>query len=233
MFENFLTKLPINLLIAPCRISYRVNVGLTSRFCRSSWYICGGMVCCRTERSECGWPHTATAIARCSTPFWMSPVASSSSPSCTSYTQTNYLTKQLLILTSVYPGSRILIFTHQGSRISDPGSLIPDPKTATKNGWKKIGCHAISQNWNYFIVEMLKKIIWANFQRIIELFTQKLSKSFQKYRFGIRDPVKTYSGSRSKRHRMPDPAPQHWSVQDNRYVKCSKAGAVVYKDLPW
>ncbi len=27
---------------------------------------------------------------------------------------------------------------------------------------------------NYFIFEMLKKKIWANFQRIIELFTQKI-----------------------------------------------------------
>jgi hypothetical protein len=37
--------------------------------------------------------------------------------------------------------SRILIFTHSGSRISDPGSRIPDPKTATKErGEKKICC---------------------------------------------------------------------------------------------
>jgi hypothetical protein len=35
---------------------------------------------------------------------------------------------------------------------------------------------------------MMKKKIWANFQRIIELFTQKLSPSFEKYGFGIRDP---------------------------------------------
>jgi hypothetical protein len=32
----------------------------------------------------------------------------------------------------VYPGSRILIFTHPGSRIPDLGSRISDPKTATK-----------------------------------------------------------------------------------------------------
>jgi hypothetical protein len=44
------------------------------------------------------------------------------------------------------PGSRILIFTHPGSRIpdpgsriSDPGSRIPDPKTATEErGEKKL-----------------------------------------------------------------------------------------------
>jgi hypothetical protein len=31
-----------------------------------------------------------------------------------------------------FPGSRILIFTHPGSRIPDLGSRIADPKTATK-----------------------------------------------------------------------------------------------------
>jgi hypothetical protein len=72
---------------------------------------------------------------------------------------------------------------------------------------------------NYFIFDMLKKKIWANFQRILELFTQKLSLSSQKYGFEIRDPgseirdpEKTYSGSRiqgSKKHRIPDPDPQH------------------------
>jgi hypothetical protein len=46
---------------------------------------------------------------------------------------------------------------------------------------------------------VLKKNIWANFQRIIELFTQKLSLSSQKYGFGIRDPEKTYSGSRGQK----------------------------------
>jgi hypothetical protein len=60
---------------------------------------------------------------------------------------------------------------------------------------------------------VLKKKIWANFQRIIELFTQKIVTKLSKYGFGIRDE-KTYSGSRiqgSKRHRIPDPDPQHWS----------------------
>jgi hypothetical protein len=39
-----------------------------------------------------------------------------------------------------------------------------------------------------------------------------MSLSSQKYGFGIQDPEKTYSGSRiqgSKRHRIPDPDPQH------------------------
>jgi hypothetical protein len=68
------------------------------------------------------------------------------------------------------------------SQVADPDfypSHIPDPKTATKGGVRKIGCHTflcshkISQNINYFSFEMMKKKIWANFQRIIELFTQK------------------------------------------------------------
>ncbi len=49
---------------------------------------------------------------------------------------------------------------------------------------------------------MLKKIIWANFQRIIELFTKKLSKSSKKYGFGIRDPR---SGIRKNLSLIPDP----------------------------
>jgi hypothetical protein len=53
----------------------------------------------------------------------------------------------------------------------------------------------------------VKKKVWANLQRIIELFTEKMSLSSQKYGFAIRDPEKSYSGSRiqgSKRHRIPD-----------------------------
>jgi hypothetical protein len=37
----------------------------------------------------------------------------------------------------VYPGSRILIFTHPGSRTPDLGFRIPDPKTATKERSEK------------------------------------------------------------------------------------------------
>jgi hypothetical protein len=60
-----------------------------------------------------------------------------------------------------YP-SRILIFTH-------PGSRIPDPKTATKEMGEKnqlsyLFCsHKFNKIINYFIFEMLKKKIWANF----------------------------------------------------------------------
>ncbi len=124
----------------------------------------------------------------------------------------------MLRIRDVYSGSRILFFTHPGFQIPVPGS-----KKQLKRGMKKNCCHTIfcSHKFhkiaNYFMFEMLKKIIRANFQRIKELFTQKLSINSQKYGFGIRDPrsgirKKTYSGSRiqgSKKHRIPDPDPQH------------------------
>jgi hypothetical protein len=59
--------------------------------------------------------------------------------------------------------------------IPDPDfypSRIPDPKTATKERGEK----------------KEKKKILANFQRIIELFTQKIVNKLLKYGFGIRDP---------------------------------------------
>jgi hypothetical protein len=79
--------------------------------------------------------------------------------------------------------------------IPDPGSRIPDPKTATKErGEKK---HKIE---NYFNFELaVKKKIWANLQRIIELSTQTIVSS-QKYGFGIR-----YPGSGENLFRIPDP----------------------------
>jgi hypothetical protein len=105
------------------------------------------------------------------------------------------------------------------SRIPDPGSRIQEQQQ--KSGVKKICCHnflcshKFHKIASYFSFEVLKKNIWANFQRIIELFPKKLSISSQKYGFGIRirDPEKTYSRSRtqrSKRRRIPDPDPQHW-----------------------
>ncbi len=119
--------------------------------------------------------------------------------------------------------SRILIFPHPGSQISDPGSRIK--RQEQNRGVKKICCHTIfcSHKFhnivNYFISEMLKKKFCANFQRIINFLLKKLSLSSQKYGFGIRDPG---SGIRkkpipdprsriqgSKRPRIPDPDRQH------------------------
>jgi hypothetical protein len=62
----------------------------------------------------------------------------------------------------------------------------------------------ISQNCNYFSFGVLKKKIWANFQTIIEFFTQKLVTKLSKIWVWdpgseIRDPEKTYSGSRGQK----------------------------------
>jgi hypothetical protein len=99
--------------------------------------------------------------------------------------------------------------------IPDPDfypSRIPDPKTATK--WRGeiklvvitfifLCSHKFHKMANYFSFEVLKKKIWANFQRIIELFTQKLVNKLSKICVWdpgseIRDPEKTYSGSRGQ-----------------------------------
>jgi hypothetical protein len=69
---------------------------------------------------------------------------------------------------------------------------------------KKICCHTFlcSHKFHiiehYFSFEVLKKKIWANFQRIIELLPKKFSLSSQKYECGIR-----YPGSGKKP--IPDP----------------------------
>jgi hypothetical protein len=58
----------------------------------------------------------------------------------------------------------------------------------------------------YYIFEMLKKKIWANFPRIIEVFTQKNVTELSKYGFRIRDPEKNlFRIPGSKRVRIPDP----------------------------
>jgi hypothetical protein len=107
------------------------------------------------------------------------------------------------------PGSRVLIFTHPGSRIADFGFRIPDPKTVTKErGENTFFCqtffcsHKFHKIVNYFIFEMLKKNIWANFRRTIELFIQKIvTKLSQMWVWDpIRDSEKNHSGSR-----IPDP----------------------------
>ncbi len=97
-----------------------------------------------------------------------------------------------------------------GMFIPDLGSWflpIPDPGSKNSNKrerWKILFCHTFlcSHKFhkivNYFSFEVLKKIIWANFQRNIELFTKKIVKKLLKIwswdpgseirdpRFGIR-----------------------------------------------
>ncbi len=75
----------------------------------------------------------------------------------------------VLRIRDFYPRSRILIFSHPGSWIQNSNK---------REGWKKISCHNFlcSQKFHkiayYFSFELLKKKIWANFQRIIELWNQ-------------------------------------------------------------
>jgi hypothetical protein len=94
--------------------------------------------------------------------------------------------------------SRILIFTHPGSRIQ---------KQQQKTGVKKklavilfLCSHKFDNIVHYFSFDVLKRKIWVNFQIIIELFTQTIVTKIQKYGFVIRDPR---SGIRKKP--IPDP----------------------------
>jgi hypothetical protein len=129
--------------------------------------------------------------------------------------------RAVLRIRDVYPGSRILIFTHPGSRISDLGSRISDlgsriQKQQQKRGVKKISCHIFLSSYkfhkieHYFSFEVLRKQSGPIFKELKNFLPKKLSLSSQKYGFGIRDPEKTYSGSRPGVKKAPDPDPQHW-----------------------
>ncbi len=123
------------------------------------------------------------------------------------------------------------------SRIPDPDfypSRIPDAGSKNSNkreGWKKI-CrhnflcsHKFHKIAHYFSFDVLKKKIWANFQRITELFTQKIVNKLSK--LWIWDPGSEIrdTGSGKNLFRIPDPGsrgqkgtgswitdpdPQHW-----------------------
>jgi hypothetical protein len=95
----------------------------------------------------------------------------------------------VLRIGDVHLGSRILIFVHPGTRISDPGIRTPDPKTATKERDEKTCCPtSFCIHKNYFLFELAKKKVWANLQRIKELFTQKNVIKLSKITFGVPDP---------------------------------------------
>ncbi len=113
-----------------------------------------------------------------------------------------------------YP-SRI---SDSGSRIPDPGSRIPYPgsnNSSKREEWKKNCCHTFFWshkfhiNEHYFIFEMPKKNIWANFQRIIEFFTQKIVTKLSK--IWVWDPR---SGIRKKP--IPDPGSTGQKAPDPR-----------------
>jgi hypothetical protein len=108
------------------------------------------------------------------------------------------LKNSVLRIRDVYPGSWFL-------PIPDPASRIPDPKTATKERGEKnllyfFCSHKFHKIESYIIFEMLKKKIWANFQRIIEVFTQKIFTKLSK--IWVWDPG---SGVRKNLFRIPDP----------------------------
>jgi hypothetical protein len=133
------------------------------------------------------------------------------------------------------PRSQILIFTHPGSQISDPGSK----NSNKRERWKKLDVKPFyvatkfNEIVNYSNFEVLRKKIWANFQRIIELITKKIVKKLFKIwswdpGSKIRDlgSGKTHSGSRiqgSKRHRIPDP--QHcWLQHQQKCYRTTRIG---------
>ncbi len=99
------------------------------------------------------------------------------------------------------PGSRIPVL---GSRISDPGS---------KNewqGWKKICCHNFFWSHKFHKIKLfyfwnVEEKIWPNFQRIIELFTQKIVTKLLK--MWVWDPGSEIRGPGSGKDlfRIPDP----------------------------
>ncbi len=124
------------------------------------------------------------------------------------------------------------------SHIPDPGSQIRDPGSKNSNKrerWKKISCHTFlcshkfNKIVNYFSFEVLKKKIWANLQRIIELFTKKIVKKLLNIwswdpGSGIRKKPIPDPGSKGQKgtgSRIPDPDPQHcmWGKSDRFCTK--------------
>ncbi len=131
----------------------------------------------------------------------------------------------------VYPGSWFL-------PIPDPGSKNSNKREGWKKNCCHtfLCCHKFHKIENYFMFEVLKKKNLGQFSKNYRTFYPKNCLQVLKNmglgsgirdpgseirdpgsgirdpRSGIRDPEKTYSGSRiqgSKRHRIPDPDPQH------------------------
>ncbi len=116
-----------------------------------------------------------------------------------------FLKNSVLQIRGVYPGSRVLIFTHPGSRILRSRILRSRiQKQQQKRGVKNFFCHTylcshkFHKIENYLSFEVLKKKIGPIFK---EFFLPKnLSLSSQKYGFGIQDPR-----SRNRKKPIPDP----------------------------
>jgi hypothetical protein len=90
--------------------------------------------------------------------------------------------------------------------IPNPGSRIPDPKTATKErGEKKLlsyffCSHKFHKIEYYFVFDCWRKKFGPNFKELFKFSPKKLSLRSQKYGFGIRDPR-----SGKNLFRIPDP----------------------------
>ncbi len=120
------------------------------------------------------------------------------------------------------PGSWILPIPDPGSRISDPGSK----NSNKRERWKIFFCltflcsHKFHKIVNYFSFEVLKKKIWANFQRNIELFTNKIVKKLLKIwswdpeseirKKPIPDPGSRGQKGTGSRIRIRNTDPRHW-----------------------
>ncbi len=98
---------------------------------------------------------------------------------------------------------------YPGSQIPDPDyypSRIPDPKTAMKDiGEKKFVVIPFFWSHKFHKIELfyfwyVEKKIWANFQRIIELFNQKIVSKSKLSKIWVWDP-----GSGKNLFRIPDP----------------------------
>ncbi len=132
------------------------------------------------------------------------------------------------------------LFSHCTMQCCGSGMFIPD-----REGWKQICCHTFFVATNFtkfqilFIFELLNKI-WANFQRVIELFIQKIVTKLSEI-WGW-DPGSGKNLSRIpdqgwKRHRIPDPDPQHWyNVRGELGNKCAEhhnLKTVKIRDIVW
>ncbi len=91
------------------------------------------------------------------------------SPASQAGTLPKELSRQLIAVLRIrdfYPRSQILIFSHPGSWIQNSTKERGEKKLVVITFYVQ-KFHKIA---NYFSFELLKKKIWANFQRIIELF---------------------------------------------------------------
>ncbi len=126
------------------------------------------------------------------------------------------------------------------SRIPVPGSRISDPGSKNSNkreGWKKIKLFSVATNFTELNIILFLKCwrkIWAKFQRIIEVFTQKIVTKLSKiWVWDTGSGKKTYYGSRiqgSKRHRIPYSDPQHWR-ELLQTVMCIHADVIFFFDI--